>query len=43
MRPPLRLALLYPGDRAMGIDARHLDGGIEAWRAANLAVQPIDA
>jgi thiosulfate sulfurtransferase len=27
--------------RAMGIDARHLEGGIEAWRAARLAVQPI--
>jgi thiosulfate sulfurtransferase len=27
--------------RAMGIDARHLDGGIEAWRAAGHAVQPI--
>jgi thiosulfate sulfurtransferase len=27
--------------RAMGIDARQLDGGIEAWRAAGLAVQPI--
>lgn len=27
--------------RAMGADARHLEGGIEAWRAAGLPVQPL--
>jgi rhodanese-related sulfurtransferase len=27
--------------RAMGADARHLDGGIEAWRQAGLAVEPL--
>lgn len=27
--------------RAMGVDARHLEGGIEAWRAAGLPVQPL--
>jgi thiosulfate sulfurtransferase len=27
--------------RAMGADARHLDGGIEAWRKAGLAVEPL--
>jgi rhodanese-related sulfurtransferase len=26
--------------RAMGIDARHLDGGIAAWKAAGRAVLP---
>jgi thiosulfate sulfurtransferase len=27
--------------RALGADARHLDGGIEAWRKAGLAVAPL--
>jgi rhodanese-related sulfurtransferase len=27
--------------RALGVDARHLDGGIAAWRDAALPVQPI--
>jgi thiosulfate sulfurtransferase len=27
--------------RAMGADARHLDGGIDAWRQAGLAVEPL--
>jgi thiosulfate sulfurtransferase len=27
--------------RAMGADARHLDGGIEAWRAAGQPVQAL--
>jgi rhodanese-related sulfurtransferase len=27
--------------RAMGVDARHLAGGIEAWRAAGGALQPL--
>ena len=27
--------------RAMGLDARHLGGGIEAWRAAGQAVQTL--
>jgi thiosulfate sulfurtransferase len=26
--------------RAMGVDARHLEGGISAWKAAGHAVQP---
>jgi rhodanese-related sulfurtransferase len=26
--------------RALGADARHLDGGIDAWRHAGLAVEP---
>ncbi|MFN0184854.1 MAG: rhodanese-like domain-containing protein [Aquabacterium sp.] len=29
--------------RAMGADARHLDGGIAAWKAAGEATQPVDA
>ena len=29
--------------RALGVDARHLEGGIAAWRDAALPVQPIDA
>jgi thiosulfate sulfurtransferase len=29
--------------RALGVDARHLDGGIEAWRRAGQAVQSIDS
>ena len=29
--------------RAMGADARHLDGGIEAWRAAGRPVVPTGA
>jgi thiosulfate sulfurtransferase len=28
--------------RALGVDARHLEGGIAAWRQAALPVQPID-
>lgn len=27
--------------RALGADARHLDGGIDAWRRAGLAVEPL--
>jgi thiosulfate sulfurtransferase len=27
--------------RAMGADARHLDGGIDAWRQAGLTVEPL--
>lgn len=27
--------------RAMGLDARHLDGGIAAWRQAGQAVEPV--
>jgi len=27
--------------RALGADARHLDGGIDAWRRAGLPVQPL--
>jgi rhodanese-related sulfurtransferase len=27
--------------RALGADARHLDGGIEAWRRAGLPVAPL--
>jgi thiosulfate sulfurtransferase len=27
--------------RAMGVDARHLEGGIAAWRAAGQAVQAV--
>ena len=27
--------------RAMGVDARHLEGGISAWRDAALPLQPI--
>jgi rhodanese-related sulfurtransferase len=27
--------------RALGVDARHLDGGIEAWRQAGQPVQPL--
>jgi rhodanese-related sulfurtransferase len=27
--------------RALGVDARHLDGGIAAWRQAAQPVQPI--
>lgn len=27
--------------RALGVDARHLDGGIAAWREAALPLQPI--
>jgi thiosulfate sulfurtransferase len=29
--------------RAMGVDARHLDGGITAWKAAGLPVQSTGA
>lgn len=29
--------------RALGVDARHLDGGIDAWRQAGQAVVPIGA
>lgn len=29
--------------RALGADARHLDGGIDAWRKAGQALQPFDA
>jgi thiosulfate sulfurtransferase len=29
--------------RALGVDARHLDGGIDAWRRAGQAVQSIDS
>ena len=28
--------------RAMGIDARHLDGGISAWKAAGQPVQAVE-
>jgi rhodanese-related sulfurtransferase len=27
--------------RVLGADARHLDGGIDAWRKAGLAVEPL--
>lgn len=27
--------------RALGVDARHLDGGIEAWREGGLPVRPL--
>ncbi len=28
--------------RALGADARHLEGGIEAWRAAGLPLSPVE-